>query len=206
LHRLDDGDAEAERLAHLRQQRGIALPAMAEDEIVADDRLAQAEPADQHLADEILGAQRGEFEVEMKIVEQRDAEAGQQLGLDAKGRQAKRRGARLEDAARMRLEGEDGVRHVGNSRQLARLGNDELMAEMDAVEIADGDGAAARARRKPGIVAEDVHCSLDYRPAMRPGEENHGRSRGRAPLKGAAAPEPGPRRRSPPCRRRCTPS
>src|SRR6185437_7653681 len=109
--------------------------------------------------------------------------AAQQLGLDAKGRQAERRGVRLEDAARMRLEGEDGVRRVGDTRQRACLGDDELMTEMDAVEIADGDDAAARVRRKPGIVAENVHRSLDYRPVMRPCEKNHGGSR-EPPLQG----------------------
>ncbi len=128
LHRLKDGDAEAERLAHSGQQRGVAVAAVAEDEIVADDGLAYAEPGDQHVAHEILGAQRGEFEVEMKIVEQGDAETAQQLGLDAKWRQAERWQVRLKDAARMRFEGEDRLLCARCLGEFAGLGDDELMA------------------------------------------------------------------------------
>src|SRR6185312_8920371 len=55
-HGFDDGDVEAELLAHLRQQRGSAVPAAAEDEIVSDDGMAEGEPADENVADEIFSA------------------------------------------------------------------------------------------------------------------------------------------------------
>jgi hypothetical protein len=161
-----------------------------------------AEPGDQHLANEIFGAQRSEFTAEMEIIEIGDTEAAEQPGLDAEGGQAEGRGGGLEDAARMRLEGEDGGRRAGLTRQGAGPGDDELMAEMNAVEIADRNGTAARARRKPGIMAEDLHRSPDYRPALPRSEKNIAPHRRRHARRGPA-PAPGPRRRSPPCRRRC---
>src|SRR5260370_20612556 len=162
LHRLDDGDAEAESLAHPAQQRRIAAAAVAEDEVVTDDGLANAEPGDKHVAHEILRAQRSEFEVEMQIVEEVGAETAQQFGLDAKRRQAKGRQPGLKDTARMRLEGQDTLLHAGRARELAGLADDELVTEMDAVEIADRDRAATRASRKPGVMAKDIHRLLDY--------------------------------------------
>src|SRR5439155_6102771 len=162
LHRIEDCDTEAESFAHPAQQRGIAAAAVAEDEIVTDDGLADPEPGDKHVAHEILGAQGSEREIEMEVVEQIYTERAQQLGLDAKRGQSKGRQTRLKDAARMRLEGQHTLLHPGCACQLSGLADDELVTEMNAVEIADGDHAAARASRKLGVMAKDIHRLTDY--------------------------------------------
>src|SRR5260370_15163236 len=58
---------------------------------------------------------------------------------------------------------------------------------MDTVEIADRNHAAARARRQPGVMAENIHRLLDYRPALRGGEENIAALAIRAPAPSAGS-------------------
>jgi len=108
----------------------------------------------------------------MKVIEQIDAETAQKLGLNSKRRQAKGRQPGLKDTARMRLEGQDTLLRAERARELTGLADDKLVTEMDAVEIADRDRAAARASRKPAVMAIDIHRLLDYRPPLRTSEEN----------------------------------
>ena len=105
---------------------------------------------------------RGEGMVEMQREQQIDAQRLQMTGLGAERRQAKRRVVRPEHAARMRLEGEDGMGHAGGTGNPAGLADHRLMAEMDAVEIADGDDRAALGGSHR-VVAEDTHAPGKYR-------------------------------------------
>src|SRR6185437_5777328 len=190
---IDDADAEAERRAALGEQRRVAAPLMAEDEIIAHHRMAEAQPADQHLVDEGLGAALGEIAIEMEREQQIDAERLDAPRLHAEGGQAKGRVLRPEDAARMRLEGEDGRGHAQAARDRTGLADDPLMAEMDAVEVALRDHRAALAGGHP-VVAENAHRA-----------ENIAR-KARRIVSRAPAPSPGHRHRSPPSRRRGRPS
>src|SRR6185312_4615263 len=90
------------------QELGRAAPLVAEDEIIADDHGLDAEAFDQDRLDEGLGALLGEIEIEMQGEEIIDAQSFERPRLGAERRQTKGRRARLEDAARMRLEGEHG--------------------------------------------------------------------------------------------------
>src|SRR5271168_4747019 len=103
LNRLDGGDAEAELAPHLDQQGGGAAAAIAEDEIIADDGMTNAQPLDQDGAHEILGAARRQGEIETQAEQDLDAELPQELSLDSERGQAEGQPRRLKDAARMRL-------------------------------------------------------------------------------------------------------
>ena len=63
---------------------------------------------------------------------------------------------RAEEVARVRLEGQDRKGCLGRARDLAGLGDDRLMAEMHAVEIAHGDDLPSR-RRQLAVMTEDAH-------------------------------------------------
>src|SRR6185437_14102277 len=58
--RHEHGNAETELRGHVAQQRGIAGPALAEGEILADHDVPRAELRDQEAGDEILGGAGGE--------------------------------------------------------------------------------------------------------------------------------------------------
>src|SRR5262249_12545230 len=64
--RLDGGHGEAARPAELGEQRGVAAPALAEDEVVADHDVGDLDALAQHLDDEGLGALAGELGIEMQ--------------------------------------------------------------------------------------------------------------------------------------------
>src|SRR5712671_1582645 len=160
--RTDYGDAEMQIRAARLEQRRRAAPLVAEDEIVADDGVAHAEIADEHGLDEILCALRGEGEVEMQREQQIDAERLEVPRLGAERRQAKGRVVRPENTAGMRLEGEDRVGHGGSTGDSAGLADHRLMAEMDAVEIADGDNRPALGGCYR-VVAEEAHGLGKYR-------------------------------------------
>ena len=62
----------------LAQHLGIAAAAAAEGEVVAGDDAGGADPLGQHLADEILGAGRGEVGVELEHQHRVGAGMGEQ--------------------------------------------------------------------------------------------------------------------------------
>ncbi len=150
-----DGDAETQPLSHRFQQRGIAAPAAAEHEIIADHHMGDAEPLVQHGLDEFLGAERRHRRVEMQAHREVAAERRHFAHLGAEGRQPERRRVRPEILARMRLERDDAEALAGRHR--ARPHDHRLMAAMHPVEIADGEDGAAPIRGQRGDVPEDLH-------------------------------------------------
>ena len=180
LEQLDDPRLEAPVGA---QQLGVALRLVAEAEVLADRDVRRAERADEHVVDELLRAARGELAVERDDDELLDAERRDELRLALQVGEQARRGARLHDGGRMRLERQDGV---GARDDLA-------VAEVHAVERPDRD--APRARLDVGQ-ARDLH-------ARKPTTGFSAPSRGSATAIGpsastsstAAAPSPSRRRR-----------
>src|SRR5215472_9274157 len=95
----------------------------------------------------------------MQSEEQVDAERLDGLRLGAERGQAKRRIFRPEDPARVRLESEHAMWRALATGDPPGLGDHCLMAEMDAVEIADGDDGAALCGGH-AVMAEDTHGAL----------------------------------------------
>ena len=120
---------------------------MAEAEVVADHDLAHAEPAREHVVDELGGRLLPEMLGEGEREQMLDAELGEQPRLDPEGREPGRRLLRRQDLARMRLEGDHTERRAEGSGLLARAGDQRAMAPMHAVEVADRDHAVQRGFR-----------------------------------------------------------
>ena len=77
----------------------------------------------------------------------------QQAGLGAERRQAEAGCVGAKIFLRVRLEDEDAKR----AAECPRMPDQRLVAAMDAVEIADGDGRAARRIGQVLVVTEDLH-------------------------------------------------
>ena len=136
---------------------GGAGAALAIGEVVADHDMGGAEPLRHHFGGEGLGAQRRQLPVEGDDEGLVEAERSEQLELERQRRQAEERLIGREEVARMRLE-HDGARapafSVGDP---FRLEQNRLMAAMDAVEIADGEGGTLERARHVLPGADNVH-------------------------------------------------
>ena len=97
----------------------------------------------QDLIDEILRRQQRESLVEGNLEEDVDAQRGQSLGAAGGVGQAKGRRVGLEQAARMRLEGDHRNRRAGRLSDRPGALQDRAVAAMDAVEIAERADTAA---------------------------------------------------------------
>ena len=141
---LNDGDAEAEPLRRRAHGSGRAGAPLAEEEVVADDDVADAEPLDEHVGDEVVGRQAGERRVEGEHDGEVEAEALEQRELlrqAASGGSAAPRGGRTRAGAARRS-----ARRPARRARAPYRGSgaqQRLMAAMHAVEIAD-----ARAPRR----------------------------------------------------------
>jgi hypothetical protein len=106
---------------------------VAEAEVLPHRHLRGAELGDQDVVDELLRPLGGERAVERDHHELAHAEAGDQVGLDLQRGQELGRGVRRDHLARVRLEGQDGVRAPDHL----------AVAEVDAVELPHRDMARA---------------------------------------------------------------
>ena len=122
------------------QELGVALGALAEAEVLADRHVAGAELADQHLLDEVLVVLLAERAVERDHDQLLDPEPGDQVALEVERLQQLGQRVRGDHRQRVRVEGEHRV-HAAD--HLA-------VAEVDAVERADGDLARAVERPRVG--------------------------------------------------------
>ena len=155
--RLDAGHADAAAGADLGKQRNSAGAAAAEGEVVAHHHVARADARGDNIGDEGGRLARGEGAVEARNVEDLHAERGEVAGLEAEGREPEgfvRGGQHL---ARMRLEGEHGKRRAEGARDARAFLDHRAVAEVDPVEIADGDDRAARVRGRGLPVPYDAH-------------------------------------------------
>ena len=123
------------------QELRRAAARLAEMKIVARHGGGEAEPADQHIADEILGAAIGERAVEGQDQRAVKPERSGKRRLQRRRRQPVERPAGKE-GARMRLEGQHDAGDIAPLRLRPRRRQHRLMAAMHAVEIADGHDPA----------------------------------------------------------------
>ena len=149
----------AEGLGPLCQEVGAAAAPPAEREVRAAHQMPRTQPLMQHIADKSLGRHQAEFVVEPQLVDQRDPERLQRRRALGRQRQAERRIVGAEVLARMRLEGQHRERHL-RPRRMRRLDHFG-MAAVDAVEIAERHGGAARIGRQVPPVVEDPHHARD---------------------------------------------
>jgi hypothetical protein len=144
---------------------------------------------DQDIGDEFLGAQFGERGIERQFDHARQPLAGQKELLFRRRAQTGNRLIGTKETARVRLEGQRDGRKI-RSRLGTGGGKNLLVAEMDAVEISNGDGPARERGRQAVQTAlqpetggvRDVHetKSGDVRMRRGPCRSRHWRSRRRS--------------------------
>ena len=119
--------------------------------IKADRRAAHGEPLDQDPFDELLGGEAGKRRVEGEHDRAVEAGRGEEPQLAGLVGQAEQRLVRIEEGARMRLEGQR-RRRPAQRLGAANGGADHgAVAAVHAVEIADGDDRAAQ-----GVIGRDI--------------------------------------------------
>ena len=170
--------AEAEPDAQRLEQLRVAARAAAEAVVEADHDGARLEPPDEHVAHERLGLHRRHVPREGHDDGRVDARLGDEREplLEARQREGRPRG--LEHLERVRVE-RTGERHEPVPPRLAHGGReDRAVAEMDAVEDAERDGALAGVRRVGLESPDDPHAESE--PASPGARRPRGRPRRRA--------------------------
>lgn len=162
----DDGEADAERFDVATQEADIAAAAVAEGEIGTAGEVGGADAVVEDFGDEITGLDAGEVAVERELIEKIDALGVQGGGAFGFEGEAERRVVRAEEFARVGREAED-------SAGLVRPGlvgglQDFEMAPVDPVEIAEGDGGAARFGWQIAPIGEDTdHMVASWQGGLR---------------------------------------
>ena len=137
---------EAVPQAGLAQQVDVAAALVAEAEVLAHQQPARLQALDQQVLDEGVGRHFGQPGIEALHHHLGNAIAGQRGQLvaqagDAGGRQFRPAVQGGKVLPRMRFEGHHGGRQAAFARDLADAREHGLVSAMDAVEIADGQGA-----------------------------------------------------------------
>ncbi len=155
-HRLEHRDAEAALSTSRTQQIGGPAAAIAKGAVPADDEVPGADCPDDNLCDEILGTLGGKAEIEMLDKQQLDAEPRQFVLLGAERGQSERLGTRKENAARMRLEGQQGSGPALSPRAVAHLTDQHRVPAMQTVEIAHRQNRTRRVVRSGAGMSDDA--------------------------------------------------
>ena len=136
------------RAPSVAQQRDVAAAALAEGEVLAGHDARGADALDQPSATNSSAASRGERRVEVEHQHRVGAGLGEQpLALVERG-QPERRRVGPEIAHRVRIEGRDDRRPPLGAR-CDRAADHRLVAEVEAVEIAERDDASPEASGMP---------------------------------------------------------
>src|SRR5439155_1153173 len=208
--RLDHVHAETEPPPQVAEQIGVATRATAEPVVEADDDLARGEPVHEDVLHERLRLDGGQLAREVEDDGAVHAAGGDELEPLVERRDQLRRAAGLEHLEGMWLKGTRQRRRAGGARVGDGRAEDDAMAEMDAVEDAEGDRARAALRRDGRKAPDDPHAPfspavccgrsspLRPRPAGRPSR----RTRARASPPPPAPPRPPPGRGRSAVRRR----
>ena len=135
---IDEPHVKTRLLSQRQERRAVAGAPLAEAKIGAGDNPGENELFLQHAVDEFLRRRRRQRLVECQCKDFFGARRPQQrVALRRRGDQ-ERRIVRAEIAARMRLEQHDAGRRPMLAGERRRFVEEMTMAEMDAVEIADG--------------------------------------------------------------------
>src|SRR5882762_9931732 len=139
----DDFDGEAMARPQFAEQCYVASLFVAEVKIFAYQDGADVQAADQNLLDELFGGEAREIESEGKNDGGLQAYGAEPVHALCVGGKAERSGFWAKDSARGWIEGQGGG-DVSCFRGVLYGGADDgLMAEVDAVEIADGEDATS---------------------------------------------------------------
>ena len=104
-------------------------------------------------------AEPGERRRERQHGDEQRAAVGERLELLVVGREQHRRGRRIDDGERMRPERDQHGREARRRRALVQMPKDVAVAEMHAVERADGDDRSAGELRKARAVSSSRSTS-----------------------------------------------
>ena len=144
------------------QQGEIARSAAAEAEIVAHQQIARIQPAPQYGVDKVFGGHLRKSAVETQHAHGVDAAAlAQQAQLVAQRRQTRWRlftGCAGEKFGGLWLEQHDGAAQAARVGFVFQALQDVAVAEVDAVEIADGDGGGSGFRRQTAA-RKNIHVA-----------------------------------------------
>ena len=152
-----NGDPEAHLGSEGAKIPGIAGTPLAEAEIGPDDDVAQPEPVADDIPGEFPRAERRERGVEVQLVKPFDPSFS---SLWARASRPIRRNGGASGAKNSRGCGSKVSTPSGapcrGARPAGRVDH-RLVADMHAVEVADGDAGAAVGRVEIGVVADDAH-------------------------------------------------
>ena len=140
--RLGHGDGEAELVAIVAHQLRIAGAALAEGDVEADRHVLDAQTADQNVAHEVVVGELGHLQAEGQQIQAVNAHAVEGARQLVRVHQPEGRFARPEMHARMRLEADDAERNAQPLGRLGRVGDDDLVALVHAIETAQRQGRA----------------------------------------------------------------
>ncbi len=154
--RIEHVHVEAEVVTHGLHQLNGPKPTAPKTEVIPDDRSTDAESVDENILDEVLSRARGKLGVEMHHVQIIDAEPIKVADLRAQGRQFKPGRFGLEETAGMGIKRQNAARGSDIASQRLGVFNYGLMAQMHAVEIADGDNGALRKVGKLFVMTENT--------------------------------------------------
>jgi len=150
--------AKPERRGQRFEQRCVAAGAPAEPVIEPDHDLSSPERSDENVLHERLRLDAGDGRSE------RDHHGGVDPGLGderepfLERRDRKRSAIRLQHLHRVAVEGARERPELAASRMRHRRPQNGAMAEVDAVEGAERDGARSRVRREGFESADDLHA------------------------------------------------
>jgi hypothetical protein len=159
LHRLGHRDAKAQVGAIGAHGVGAAAAVLAEGIVEADGDVARAEAFVQHGLRELSVAHLGQFRTQRQDVEDVDAQRLERAGLLIGLHQQEGGLARAEIDARMRVQRDDAERRAELAGRLGGQRDHLLVATVDAVEIAHGQGRAAIALRQVLPALNDSQAS-----------------------------------------------
>ena len=166
---VDDGCAEAECRARGLHGCRISAASPPEVEIIAHHHMTGREAGRQEVADEILRLEIGQRAVEGQHHHEGSTQGLDDALLELRRGQAEDRHGGLEEAARVRLEGDDAP---GNAEALGFGAGDIeefLVAPVNAVEVADRDNGTPQLRRHRAFAGDQTHhIPFMARPARGP--------------------------------------
>lgn len=156
-HGGDPVDAEIQFGPELLQERNIAAPLVAEDEVRAHaDAVEVAEIAGQ-LADEAFAGLSAERLIEMNQQQGVRSERFDGLDFSRQGIDQRWHAVWRDDGARVAVEGEDHGEAVGLAGGGEGSPDDLLMPEVDAIKDAEGETDFAVAGLQLGRVVDQLH-------------------------------------------------
>ncbi len=145
------------RAAGAAQLLHVAAPPLPEPESVTDHHVFRPQRSDQHPLDELPGVESREPRVETQHPKLVHPRLRDPLRLVAQAHESRRRRMRREVFLRHRLEADHGRRDPRFASALCQHGEDRLVPEMHAVEIADCHGPAGVPVRAGSDSASNLH-------------------------------------------------